>query len=60
MSCLFAADTLLQGSELKTLVGQLVHTLESDETEAACEAECHQLIITDHLLQFGCPLVCKR
>jgi len=60
MSGLFAADTLLQGDELKMLVGQLVHTLESDETEAACEAECHKLVTIDHLLQFGCPLVCKR
>ena len=53
-------DSLFQGSELSLLVSQLVSTLGSDATEQACEAECHQLIKADHLLQFGCPLVCKR
>ena len=56
----FIADSLFQGDELKTLVGGLVHTLGTDETEQACEQECHVLIQQDHLLQFGCPLVCKR
>merc|ERR1711860_55385 len=52
-------DSLLQGDELKLLVGQLVNQLGSDSTEQACEAECHVLIQQDHLLQFGCPLVSK-
>ncbi|CAG2213769.1 unnamed protein product [Mytilus edulis] len=53
-------DTLFQTDELKTLVDGIVGTLGTDPTEAACEAECHALIQADHLLQFGCPLACKR
>uniref|UniRef100_UPI00142F6E1B hypothetical protein n=1 Tax=Escherichia coli TaxID=562 RepID=UPI00142F6E1B len=52
-------DTLFQADELKTLVDGIVGTLGTDATEQACEAECHTLIQQDHLLQFGCPLVCK-
>ncbi|XP_052090816.1 uncharacterized protein LOC127727741 [Mytilus californianus] len=53
-------DTLLKGDELKTLVDGIVGTLGSDASEQACETECHTLIQQDHLLQFGCPLICKR
>ncbi|XP_063419655.1 uncharacterized protein LOC134704802 [Mytilus trossulus] len=53
-------DTVFKGTELKTLVDGLVGTLGTDATEQACETECHVLIQQDHLLQFGCPLVCKR
>ncbi|XP_052095104.1 uncharacterized protein LOC127730645 [Mytilus californianus] len=52
-------DTLLKTDELKTLVDGLVGTLGTNGTEQACETECHTLIKQDHLLQFGCPLVCK-
>jgi len=52
-------DTLFKGTELKTLIDGLVGTLGTDATEQACETECHVLIQQDHLLQFGCPLVCK-
>ncbi|VDI48850.1 Hypothetical predicted protein [Mytilus galloprovincialis] len=52
-------DSLLQGAELKTLVDGIVGQLGSDASEQACEAECHTLIQQDHLLQFGCPLICK-
>ena len=53
-------DTLFQTDELKTLVDGIVATVGTDATEHACEAECHTLIQADHLLQFGCPLICKR
>ncbi|XP_071157621.1 uncharacterized protein [Mytilus edulis] len=49
-------DELKELNELKTL---LVGTLGTDATEQACETECHTLIQADHLLQFGCPLICK-
>nr|ABB76764.1 vdg3 [Mytilus edulis] len=52
-------DTLFQTDELKTLVDGIVGTVGTDATEQACETECHTLIQTDHLLQFGCPLICK-
>ncbi|XP_052095097.1 uncharacterized protein LOC127730641 [Mytilus californianus] len=52
-------DTLFETNELKTLVDGLVGTLGTDASEQACETECHALITQDHLLQFGCPLVCK-
>ena len=45
---------------MKLLVNALVTQLGTDATEQACEQECHVLIKQDHLLQFGCPLVCKR
>ena len=54
------ADSLFNGDELETLVGGLVNTLGTDELEQACEQECHVFIQHHHLLQFGCPLVCKR
>ncbi|XP_071157627.1 uncharacterized protein [Mytilus edulis] len=52
-------DTLFQTDELKTLIDGIVGTVGTDATEQACEAECHTLIQADHLLQFGCPLICK-
>ena len=53
-------DTLLATDELKKLVNDIFSSLGGNATEQACETECHTLIQQDHLLQFGCPLVCKR
>ncbi|VDI48848.1 uncharacterized protein LOC143064854 [Mytilus galloprovincialis] len=52
-------DTLLATDELKKLVNDIFSSLGGNATEQACETECHTLIQHDHLLQFGCPLVCK-
>ena len=41
-------------------MSQLVATAGSEETEHKCETECHALVQQNHLLQFACPLVCKR
>ena len=56
----FLTDSLLHVDEIKTLVGGLAYTLGTEASEQACEQECHILIQQDHLLQFGCPHVCKR
>ncbi|VDI48847.1 Hypothetical predicted protein [Mytilus galloprovincialis] len=53
-------DTLLATDELKKLVNDIFSSLGGNATEQACETECHTLIQHDHLLQFGCPLVCKK
>ncbi|XP_063419724.1 uncharacterized protein LOC134704868 [Mytilus trossulus] len=52
-------DTLLATDELKKLVDGIFSSLGASATEQACETECHTLIQSDHLLQFGCPLICK-
>ena len=54
------SDSLFETTELKTLVDGIVGQLGSDASEQACESECHTLIQQDHLLQFGCPIICKR
>ncbi|VDI48849.1 Hypothetical predicted protein [Mytilus galloprovincialis] len=55
----FLIDSLFETTELKTLVDGIVGQLGSDASEQACESECHTLIQQDHLLQFGCPIICK-
>jgi hypothetical protein len=50
---------LLNTGETGRLVDQLVKTLSSDETEAACETECHVLIRdSTSVFQHMCPFLC--
>ena len=53
-------DTFLHQENFKDFINQMWNTLGADATEQACESECHVLIKADNLLQFSCPLVCKR
>lgn len=45
-------------STLKADLQIMVDVLGSDPTEVACEAECHKLLATGHVLNYGCPFVC--
>ncbi|XP_048754983.1 uncharacterized protein LOC125665983 [Ostrea edulis] len=52
-------DTFLNTQETSSIIDQLVNTLSSDETEAACEKECHVLIRdSTSLFQHMCPFLC--
>ncbi|XP_061180004.1 uncharacterized protein LOC133188551 [Saccostrea echinata] len=52
-------DTFLNTQETAHIVDQLVATLSSDETEVACEKECHVLIRdSTSVFQHMCPFLC--
>ncbi|XP_071166129.1 uncharacterized protein [Mytilus edulis] len=57
---IFGINQFQNLDNLPTLVDELVGTVGTDATEQACETKCHTLIQADHLLQFGCPLICKN
>ena len=45
-------------STLKADLQIMVDVLGSDPTETACEQECHKLLSSGHVLNYGCPFVC--
>ena len=54
----FFLYVLVDYTSLKADLQIMLDQLGSDPTEAACEAECHNLLTQGHVLNYGCPLVC--